>query len=190
MFLVGDVSGKGIGAALLMSSFLASARAFYETCSDPGELATWLGDIVYANGDPSRFVTGFLGCLDTRTGTLHYANAGHPSAVLLAGGEMRQLESTGVPFGVLPNFRYGSGSTEICPGQMLAVFSDGIPEAQRGEEFFSDERLHQALVAASGARDLSDVRRSVLARLEAFLGDTPHSDDITLFLVRRELGQT
>jgi phosphoserine phosphatase RsbU/P len=185
VFLVGDVSGKGMGAALLMSSFLASARVLYESCADAGELATRLGAIVHANGDPGSFVTGFLGCLDMDTGTLHYVNAGHPSAVLLCGHDVREIQSNGVPFGILPDFTYRTLTTEIPPGQMLAVFSDGIPEAQRGSEFFTEERLHEALAEASAAPDLADVRCGVFARLDAFLGDSPHSDDITLLLIRR-----
>jgi sigma-B regulation protein RsbU (phosphoserine phosphatase) len=186
LFLVGDVSGKGMGAALLMSSFLASARVLYETCADPGELATRLGEIVREHGDPGCYVTGFLGCLDTGTGALHYVNAGHPAATLLCGDEVRELESTGVPFGLLPDFRYKALATEIRPGELLAVFSDGIPEARRGEEFFGEDRLLEAFAAAAAAADLAEARRSALAQVEAFLGDAPHSDDVTLLLIRRE----
>jgi sigma-B regulation protein RsbU (phosphoserine phosphatase) len=186
IFLVGDVTGKGMGAALLMSSFLASARVLYESCTDPGDLAARLSAIVCDNGDPGRFVTGFLGCLDAGAGTLHYVNAGHPSALLLCGREIRPLESNGIPLGVLRDFSYRALTTEIRPGSMLAVFSDGIPEAQRGLEFFTEARLHEALVEAAAASDLADVRRGILARVDAFLGDAPRSDDITLLLIRRE----
>ena len=185
VFQVGDVTGKGMGVALLMSSFLASSRVLYESCGDPGTLATRLGAIVYDNGDPGRFVTGFLGCLDLRTGTLHYVNAGHPAALLLHRGEVRQLESNGVPFGVLRGCTYDTLTTEIPPGGLLAVYSDGIPEAQCGPEMFEDARLRQALLEASAASDLAEVRRGVLARLDAFLGDAPRSDDVTLLLIRR-----
>jgi serine phosphatase RsbU (regulator of sigma subunit) len=186
VFLVGDVAGKGMGAALLMSSFLASARVLYGSCSDPGELATRLGDIVRANRDPTRFVTGFLGCLDTRTGALHYVNAGHPSALLLRGTETRELASSGIPFGLLDEYRYDAETTEILPGEMLAIFSDGIPEAMRGDEFFGDARLQETLAAAAATPDLDGARRGVFARLDAFLGDAPRSDDITLLLIRRD----
>jgi phosphoserine phosphatase RsbU/P len=185
VFQVGDVTGKGMGAALLMSSFLASSRVLYASCNDPGALASRLGGIVCDHGDPGRFVTGFVGCLDLRTGTLHYVNAGHPAALLLHDGALRPLESNGVPFGVLPGFDYRAVTTEIPPGGMLAVFSDGIPEAQRGLEMFDDERLHEALLAAAAAPDLADVRRKLLGRLDAFLGDAPRSDDVTLLLIRR-----
>jgi serine phosphatase RsbU (regulator of sigma subunit) len=185
VFQVGDVTGKGMGAALLMSSFLASSRVLYESCDDPGALATRLSAIVSENGDPGRFVTGFLGCIDLRTGTLHYVNAGHPSALLLHGGAIRPLESNGVPFGVLPGFTYETLTAEIPPGALLAIFSDGIPEAQCGLEMFEDARLCEILLEAVATPDLADVRRAVLARLDAFLGDAPRSDDVTLLLIRR-----
>ena len=185
VFQVGDVTGKGMGAALLMSSFLASSRVLYATCADPGTLAARLGDIVCELGDPGRFVTGFVGCLDPGTGALHYVNAGHPAALLLHDGALRPLESNGVPFGVVPGFDYRVVTAEIPPGGLLAVFSDGIPEAQHGDEMFEDERLRAALLAAAAAPGLADVRRGVLERLDAFLGDAPRSDDVTLLLIRR-----
>jgi len=186
VFQVGDVAGKGMGAALLMSSFLASSRVLYDACGDPATLACRLGATVCDHGDPGRFVTGFVGCLDLRTGILHYVNAGHPAALLLHRGELRLLESNGVPFGVLPGYEYRAQTVEIPRGGTLAVFSDGIPEAQRGTEMFEEARLQRALLAAVDAPDLAEVRRGVLARLDEFLGDTRRSDDVTLLLIRRE----
>jgi serine phosphatase RsbU (regulator of sigma subunit) len=185
VFQVGDVTGKGMGAALLMSSFLASSRVLYASCADPGALSRRLGDTVCELGDPGRFVTGFVGCLDPRTGTLHYVNAGHPPAFLLHDGALRPLESTGVPFGVVPGFDYRAVTAEIPPGGLLAVYTDGIPEAQSATEMFEDERLREALLEAAAAPDLADARRVVLDRLDAFLGDAPRSDDVTLLLLRR-----
>ncbi len=184
LFVLGDVSGKGMGAALLMSSFLASARVLYDTCTDPGELATRLGSIMNRSTTPGRFVTGIVGCLDPGSGLLHYVNAGHPSPCLVLGAELRQLESTGVPFGILPQFSYRSDSVEIRPGELMAIFSDGIPEAQRGEEFFDDERLHRVLLEGA-ASDLPGLRSQLMAQVEEFLGEEPRSDDITLVLLRR-----
>jgi serine phosphatase RsbU (regulator of sigma subunit) len=185
ILVVGDVTGKGMGAALLMSSFLATARVLYDTCPDVAQLATRLGEILFRATDSVRFVTGVVGALDPATGTLTYVNAGHPAMALLHGGEVRGLESTGVPFGILPSFPYTSSTVELPPGALLAVASDGIPEAQRGEEFFEEQRFHDALREA-GSAPLGGVRDRVMARVDEFLGDAPRSDDITLLLVRRE----
>jgi serine phosphatase RsbU (regulator of sigma subunit) len=185
LFLVGDVTGKGMGAALLMSSFLASARVLYDTCRDPADLACRLGSILHRSTDSKHFVTGIVGRLDPATGRLDYVNAGHPPPCLVANGALRELESTGVPFGVLADFPYGYETVLIEPGATLALFSDGIPEAQRGEEFFEDHRVQKTLLEASAGAELSVWRRSLLDRVKEFVGDSPRSDDITLLLMRR-----
>ena len=183
--LLGDVTGKGLGAALLMSSFLASARVLYDTGLGLADLAARLGKLVHASTDSGRFITGFLARLDPAAGTVEYVNAGHPSPCLVGPRGLLELESTGVPFGILPDFRYGSSVAQMPPGALLAVFSDGIPEAQKGEEFFDEERLHAALREAAALESIEGVRRAVLARVEEFLEGAPRTDDMTLMLIRR-----
>ncbi len=185
VFLVGDVTGKGMGAALQMSSFLASARVLYDSCPDPGELARRLGDMVSRSDHRDRFITGFVGCLDPATGTLRYVNAGHPWPILIRDGALRELESNAVPFGVLAGFPYGTVTVELAPGEVLALFTDGIPEAQRGEELYEVERLRSALREEAGAPDLPTLRRRLLERVDEFLAGEPRTDDITLLLIRR-----
>jgi len=99
LLMVGDVTGKGMGAALLMSSFLATARVLYESYTDPAEFAARLGAIMNRSTDSKRFVTGFVGRLDPTTHALTYVNAGHPPPLLIRDGKLRELESTGIPFG-------------------------------------------------------------------------------------------
>ncbi len=189
MFLLGDVSGKGMGASLLMSSFLASSRVLCDTCRHPSELATRLGRLLHATTDSGRFVTGFIGCLNLDSGELQYVNAGHPPPCLMRNGTLLELESTGVPFGILPDFAYAGATVSIEPGDFLAVFSDGIPEAQKDDEFFDHERLVEVLGEQAGAPDLESARRGILARVREFVGDAPRTDDITLLLLRRSRGR-
>jgi len=184
VFLIGDVSGKGMGASLLMSSFLASARVLYDTCSDPAELARRLGGIMCQTSDRGLFVTGVVGCLDPATGVARLVNAGHLPTYRLRDGAIETLESTGVPFGVLPEFPYRCDELTLAPGESLVLFTDGIPEAQRGEEFFDEPRLHAALIESAGA-PLPEMRAQVLARLREFVGDAPRTDDVTLLMLRR-----
>jgi len=186
LFLVGDVTGKGMGAALLMSSFLASARVLYDACDDVADLATRLGSIMFRTTDPMHFVTGVVGALDPPTGRLRYVNAGHPSMALVAGGELQKLESTGIPFGVLPAFPYAASEVELRPGALLAIVSDGIPEADRGGEMFEEQRLYDALLEDGAGAPLEALRDRIMARVDEFLADAPRSDDITLLLLRRE----
>jgi sigma-B regulation protein RsbU (phosphoserine phosphatase) len=185
VFVVGDVTGKGMGAALLMSSFLASARVLYDAYADPAELSRRLGAMVHRTADPTRFVTGFVGCLDPATGSLTYVNAGHPWPMLVKDGTLRELESNGVPFGVVPQFPYTSATIELSRGELFALFTDGIPEAQRGEELYNEDRLRTAMREESGAADLAMLRDRLLARVDEFLSGTPRNDDITLVLIRR-----
>jgi len=188
LFLIGDVSGKGLGAALLMSSFLAAARVLYDGCKDVAELATRLSAAIHRNADGRRFVTGVIACLDLANGRLDYVNAGHPPPCVISGGGLRVLEATGVPFGVLPDVPYTQGAMALDPGELLALFSDGIPEAQRGEEFFDDERTHRALIEAAALPDLPAMRGAVLGRVDEFLAGTKRTDDLTLLLLRRAAG--
>jgi phosphoserine phosphatase RsbU/P len=188
LFMIGDVSGKGLGAALVMTSFLAAARVLYGTCSSVAELATRLSAALNQNIDPGRFVTGVIACLDPRAGRLDYVNAGHPAPCLVVGGALRELEGGGVPFGVLPDVPYECNSVDVEPGAFIAVFSDGLPEAQRGREFFDEERVRAALREAARHPDLADARASVLARVDEFLGGEKRTDDLTLLLLRRAAG--
>ena len=188
VFVLGDVSGKGMGASLLMSSFLASARVLYDTIPDLAELARRLCNIVNRSTEDGHFVTGFVGCLDPTTGTLEYVNAGHPAPCLVRGGELRELESTGVPFGILPEFPYASATVQIEPGTLLTVFSDGVPEAQSGQEFYDNERLHLALKASAPLVPLEAARLALIRNVEEFLAGAPRSDDVTVLMLRRAAG--
>src|SRR6185436_14897829 len=177
IFAIADVSGKGMGAALVMSSFLASARVLYDSYEDPGLLASRLGGILHGTTDASRFVTGIVGSLDAATGRVRYVNAGHPAAYVVGKAGIRELPSNGIPFGVLPSFQYSTAVDELAPGELLALFSDGIPEAQNGDDFFDEERLRDALVEFAAAPAITEVRAGVLERVDRFLSGSPRTDD-------------
>ena len=186
LFAVGDVTGKGMGAALLMTSFLSSARVLYDACADLGELARRLNTITHRSTDPGRFVTAVIGRLDPASGRLEFVNAGHPAPTLVRDGRIRRLEGGGVPFGILAESEYAAAAVELGPGELLALYSDGIPEAAHAGAFFEDERLDRVLSAATGAEDLAGLRARVLSEVRTFVGDEPRSDDLTLLLVRRD----
>jgi sigma-B regulation protein RsbU (phosphoserine phosphatase) len=126
-----------------------------------------------------------VGALDPATGVLEYVNAGHPWPMLLCDGALRELESNSVPFGVVPEFPYTTATVTLQPREVFALFTDGITEAQRGEELYTEERLRVALKEESAAGDLGTLRRRVLERVDEFLAGEPRTDDITLMLIRR-----
>jgi serine phosphatase RsbU (regulator of sigma subunit) len=186
LFLLGDVSGKGMGASLLMSSFLSVARVLYDTCTSVAELATRLGAITHRSTGPTHFITGIVGSLDPATGTVRYVNAGHPSGVVVArDGRLCDLPSGGIPFGVLPEFAYDEAMIQIEPDATLTIFSDGVTEAQRGDEFFGEERVNGALRACVASESLALARVRLLNAVRDFEGDTPRADDLTVLLIRR-----
>ena len=184
--LVGDVSGKGMGAALLMSSTLSSSRVLYDACEGPLDLIRRLNKVTHRSTDGRSFVTMLVGWLDPASGHFRYVNAGHPEPHVVGGSEQRTLEATGIPVGMLPDFPWTEGTATIAPGEMLAVFSDGIPEAQRGTEFFDDARVHAALREAAAEIDLSRAADRVIARIDEFAAGEHRADDVTLVLLRRD----
>jgi sigma-B regulation protein RsbU (phosphoserine phosphatase) len=185
VFLVGDVSGKGMGAALLMSSALSSSRVLYEAFDDPLALVLRLNEVVYRSTDARNFITLFIGYLDPASGRLRYVNCGHPEPLLARGQALRSLEATGVPIGMMSSFPWTMGETTVEPGELVAVFSDGIPEAQRGEEFFDTERIETTLLGLAGEPDLAKVAEGIIASIDDFAAGEHRSDDVTLVLLRR-----
>jgi len=187
LFLIGDVSGKGMGAALLMSSVLSSARVLYDVCNDPGELARRLNSVMKRSTEDGHFVTMFLGELDLASGTLRYVNAGHNAPMVVGSEATRELAADGIPIAVLPDFPYSTSTVTLAPGEVFALFTDGIPEAQRGAEFFGEVRLREALTRLRSEPGLDAVAAGLVADVEKFLGTSPRSDDVTLLLLRRKV---
>ena len=185
VMMVGDVSGKGMGAALLMSSVLSTARVLYDTVEGPLALIKRLNNIVHRGTDGRSFVTVFAGWLDPATGRLRYVNAGHPEGCMVRGDRARSLEATGIPVGMLPDFPWTEEETTVEPGETLAIFSDGIPEAQHGEEFFDMDRVKQALLDTADP-DLDAMANAFVHIVDDFSAGEHRSDDVTLMLMRRD----
>ncbi len=183
---LGDVSGKGMPASLMMMALHARVQVLAE---DPGDLAafmTRLNKATCAKCPSNRFITFFFCVLDAATGELAYANAGHnPPILMRASGEAELLEGGGPPLGILPMAPYRQLQAHLQPGDMLVLYSDGVTEANNaafdeyGEERFIDvlrqhrEQPAEAIVAA--------VTRS----LTEFAAGAPPADDITLQVARR-----
>ena len=185
VFLLGDVSGKGMGAALLMSSVMTTARVLYDICDHPADLATRLNAVIHRSTEAKHFVTMFFGYLDLSTGRLRYTNAGHNPPFIASGGTLRGLAAAAPPVAVVPVFPFGTDEATLEPGDILAIFSDGFPEAQRGDEFYGEERLGRSLLEVTEQPKLEVASRMMLDRVEEFLQDAPRTDDMTLVLLRR-----
>ena len=184
--LVGDVSGKGMGAALLMSSVLSSSRVLYDACDEPLPLVRRLNAVTHRSTDSRSFVTLFVGYLDPATGRLRYVNAGHPEPHLVLGRRVRTLEATGIPVGMMPDFPWTQGEITLEPGETMALFSDGIPEAQCGDAFFDFERLAASLRRCAVEDQLEAAADGLIADMDAFAAGEHRADDVTLVLMRRD----
>ncbi|HXG83689.1 MAG TPA: SpoIIE family protein phosphatase [Pyrinomonadaceae bacterium] len=188
LIALGDVSGKGTAAALLMSSVHASIHAQVSAKTPLNETITAVNQYLAENTPANRFVTMFIAELDRQTGTIKYINAGHnPPLIGRADGTVEQLESGGFPLGILPMAQYDVGETHLQPGEALVIYSDGVSEANNaaGDEF-GMERLTEVVrknVAASAA----GMRDKVESALSAFTKTAPANDDITLVIVKRKL---
>jgi serine phosphatase RsbU (regulator of sigma subunit) len=186
LLALADVSGKGLGPGLLMASLSAFLEAWAERDLSPEALAFQLSRALARHTDGRRFVTAFLAVLDPATGDLTYTNAGHnPGFLLKADGELRELESQGLPLAMLPGQPYGSGSFRLGVGDILALYTDGITEAtDPGGEEYGASRL-QAFLRGSLALPVDAVDAKLMAELDAHAAGEPFADDRTLLLLRR-----
>ena len=184
--IVGDVSGKGVSAAL----FMAVARTLFRAVV-PGaaSLAAALGRMnreLARDNDRALFVTAFAGCLDLATGELAMANAGHNVPFLLRGdGSVGPLVAPkAMALGVEPEREYPTGSLRLAPGDRLLLYTDGVTEARDGkDQLFSEARL-EATLRAAGEAGAEELVRICLAAVEAFAAGAPQSDDIALLALQ------
>jgi sigma-B regulation protein RsbU (phosphoserine phosphatase) len=187
VFALGDVAGKGMPAALAMAATIVLVRMLTELVGDLEDLSVHLNRQLCRSIAREQFVTMFLGELDGATGRLRYVNAGHDAPLLVRpNGGFDQLESTGLPMGLLEDVRVVSAEAVLEPGDLLAVYSDGIPEATiEGKEFLGPEAVKEILVERR-SDELGVIRENIVSRVEEFLGGSPSSDDVTLLLLRRK----
>ncbi len=184
---IGDVSGKGISAALLMASLRASLRGI--TIDGSGDLAKMMGRInglVYESSASNRYATFFFATLDPITRELRYVNAGHNAPMLVRGasGDVVRLEAGGTPVGLLPSASYEAQSVTLELGDLLLCYTDGVSEAMNlGDEEWGEERMLEAVKTKAGASS-DDVLREVFRAADQFTGEAPQHDDMTLLIAR------
>jgi len=186
LFCLADVSGKGLGPGLLMASLQATLEAWTERDLSTADLAFQLSRVLARHTDGRRFITAFLILLDPQTGVLTFTNAGHNPALLIhPGGSFETLESQGLPLALLPGQPYGEATLQMEPGDLLAVYTDGITEATNpaGEDY-GPAALTSVLV--TGRQDpLMTLDAALLGELDRFTQGAPYLDDRTLLILRR-----
>jgi phosphoserine phosphatase RsbU/P len=192
-FLVGDVSGKGAAAAMFMARTRSLVRMaiqlWRKTSGDqisPVRIIEAVNHELCQNNRDRMFVTLFLGVLDTKTGLLTYVNAGHlaPCVLHFSGGIKSVSDKPAMPLAVRASAAYQERTATLLPDDTLFVFSDGVTEAMNAaDELYGNERLQADLCAASTLTP-EEVVRAVKVKIDAFTGEAPQSDDVTMLALR------
>jgi sigma-B regulation protein RsbU (phosphoserine phosphatase) len=210
MIAVGDISGKGISAALLMATIHSAVRAYeqeqlvsvttaaaYGTTGriaalearvappSPSQMLWLLNRHLFQSTQPEKYATLFLGFYDDEKHRLTYANAGHlPPIVLSADGSVRRLETGGTVVGLFHDRDYEEETVELYPGDIFVAFSDGMTEPENEFGEFGEDRLIEA-IAAYRHQPLERITEHTISAVQDWIGSTEQPDDITLVLARR-----
>lgn len=187
---VGDVAGKGSPAALLMALLLAMMRTLVPLMEkdglEPAELVARLNVQVSRHAPASRFITLFYGVFDTRSGELTYVNAGHtPPLLMRAGGGGDRLGQGGVALGMFEQSTYVAEHAMIRPDELLAIYSDGITEAENPAGRPFDESGLESALRLHRDDSISAIGQAIVSAVEKHTGDNRLADDLTLLLLRR-----
>ena len=183
---IGDVSGKGLPASLLMANLQATLRGQTLLDAPPGECLHRSNKLLYQSTSPEKFATLFYSILDTNRHTLTFANAGHDNPfVMNRGVQKARLKAGGIPLGMMEEFSFEHDAIPVATGDTIIMYSDGIPEAMNErEDFFGEERLAE-LLAKHHSLTGAALMEKILEEVKSFTGTTPQSDDMTIVVVRR-----
>ena len=182
---IGDVSGKGIAAALLMASLQASLRG--QTMAGVGDLATLMVNVnklVYDASQSNRYATFFYAEFDPRTKLLSYVNAGHNPPVILRGADVLRLEACGPVVGLLPAVGYVMDSCQLHPGDIFVGYTDGISEAMNEQDEEWEEDRFIAASRAVAQEKSKAIIEGIFRRADAFTGAAKQYDDMTLLVTK------
>lgn len=188
-FVVADVVGHGVGAAILTAATRAFLRASLLSESDPGRILERVNNLLSRDMEDGRFVTLFLGVLDPQRSCFVYSSAGHDPPILLCHGgkKILDLDSTGLPLGIISDTDFpAEGPLSLEPDDLLLLMTDGLWEAQnRTEEAWGRDRMLRSLLSHKD-QSLAQVIQNVYGDSRRFCGEAPQRDDITLVGLRRK----
>lgn len=189
---IGDVAGKGISAALLMAALASTVRTQLSFCLEANhqiistsQLVGHLNKHLYANTNPEKYATFFLGVYNEATEVLTYTNAGHLPPLLIRNGKVEQLEVNGTVVGLFPKVPYTESHLPMLPGDLIIFYTDGVSEAEDAyEEMYGEDRLAD-LVLRNAHLPSSEILQKIADAVEQWTYDPAHRDDMTLLIVRR-----
>ena len=188
-FCIGDVSGKGVPAALVMATTLCQFRIAASHVDDVAKITAYINKNTCEGNETCIFVTFFIGMLDLKTGQLRCCNAGHNKPIVI-GNEPSKMDNSqfldakpNLPLGVSDDATYDEKEYTLAPGAMLFLYTDGLTEAMtREHKQFGSERLMAQLQGGVGCQEQID---QITQAVHAFVGDAPQSDDLTMLAIRK-----
>lgn len=186
LLCVVDISGKGMFAALLMSNIQATLRALLSREQGLSALAGQANQLLHATTPANRYATAFLAQYHPATGACQWVNCGHNDGIVLRkSGDVEQMPCTGIALGLFPRISYAEQHVELQQGDLLAIYTDGVTEANdMAEQEFSLERLIEVL-KANRDRPAYEIVDAVFEAIDSFVGAAPQFDDITLMVMKR-----
>jgi len=185
--VIADVADKGVPAALMMALSRTIIRTIALGGRSPSSALMRANELIVNDSRSGLFVTAFYATLDTHSGRLTYANAGHnrPLWLQVRSGEIQEVTAPGIVLGVLEDIELEEREIDVAPGDLLVFYTDGVTEAMNtGGQQFDGERL-RAAVAANPDASAQQILSAVVDAVRAFTGDAPQSDDLTLFVAKR-----
>jgi sigma-B regulation protein RsbU (phosphoserine phosphatase) len=184
-FIIADVSGKGVTAALVMASVATAFNIFTRTDPAPADLVRELNATLAPKTAPTKFVTLVVGLLDPKTGLVEFTNAGHVAPLVISRDGVNQLKTTDMVVGLFPSAQYRTQTVTLAEGDSMVLFTDGVTEAENAEE----EQLGLQPIATLVTQLHGAPAPMILAMIEqhvhAFIGDTPAGDDVTMLALTR-----
>ncbi len=185
--VIADVSGKGIPAALFMAISRSLVKAGAQSLREPGLAINRVNAVMADENDEMMFVTLFYGVLNLRSGRLDFVNAGHNLPYLKhTDGRVEALGQIGdIPLAVMEDFEFAEDHTQLAPGDLLLLYTDGVTEAfNAADEAYGEPRLEAALAGLSQDANAEDVIRTVKRSVSLFVADAPPSDDLTMLALK------
>ncbi|MEW6509904.1 MAG: SpoIIE family protein phosphatase [Bacteroidota bacterium] len=185
-FAVGDVSGKGIPAAIYMAVSRTLLKAVAHQVVNPGEVLRKLNTLLIPESEEAMFVTVFFGVMNVRTGEVQFSNGGHNAPyVVRSSGEVEQLPMTdGMLLGKIENVDYETKRVKLAHGDSVFVYTDGVSEAMdKDMNQYNEERL-ETYLKSTGAKPIREIVQGSIADLKKHTGSAPQSDDITVLSLR------
>ncbi len=188
LFLLADVSGKGMGAALLASNILSALRILRGNQNFAIlDAVKRISSQLHHSSRSGDFATVFAGVLDPSNNKVNFVNAGHnPPLLVRTDGTLKHLDPTGIPIGIFEDFDWQEESVELAPDDKIVIFTDGITEAtDSAGELYDDPRM-EAFVKSNCTLAVDELAEKLLADVNRFVGDAPRSDDMTMILLERK----